>query len=177
MVSCEQQSEVQRIRALKPTSMSWGNLCDSIARPEMHRLARACAPASTPHYMHSVNWSMDVKGTHVMDYVDGADIGNKAKVTPKDRIRIWQDAQQAVTEAVTERGAERLMRAAPLDNVISVCDVLLAQRMLPMWLQAFRAQAPKRGEGAVANCKVLHKPEYWMFSRSCSIVYFALQYK
>lgn len=58
------------------------------------------------------------------------------------RLAILKDARQAVKENVKSRRAERLIRFAPLDNCMNVCDSLLRQRMLPKW---FRVQALSTG--------------------------------
>lgn len=87
-------------------------------------------------------------------------------------------------ETVKARRAERLIRVAPMEDPLKVCDVLWAKRMLPKWLEAFRAEArgTSPGSGAslktlpVVNCEVRCEPEMWLFSRDWCTAHFAVEY-
>lgn len=76
-----------------------------------------------------------------------------------------------------QREIQMLIRVAPLEVLTRTCEVMLAQRMLPKWLQAFKAAAPRKGEGAVASCEVLHSPEYWLLSKSYNLALFVVKYR
>lgn len=102
--------------------------------------------------------------------------GTEAEEEEKRQVRfeIMQDATAAVKEAVKARRAHSLMRAIPLENNLHTCDTLCVQRMLPTWIEEFRAQARKTG-GTDATCEVLHAPGHWYFSRMNSLVYMRVQ--
>ena len=95
----------------------------------------------------------------------------------QERLQIQQEAEASLKASLKVMRAERLLRVAPLENSMNVCDVLLAQRMLPKWLEALSAAAPRHGRGSVVQCSVLHRPEYWPFARTFSVVHFMLQYQ
>lgn len=67
-LTCENEQLISSISALEPTSMSWGNACDDHDAADVHRLARACSASGTPHFMHSIHWQTDIKGSRVLDY-------------------------------------------------------------------------------------------------------------
>lgn len=58
-----------------------------------------------------------------------------------------------------------------------VCEVLLAQRMLPEWLEVFTCMASHSGKGGIASCEALHGPEYRLLYKTSSTVQFVLRYK
>lgn len=92
-VSGEHKTEIQRIRELEPTSMIWGSLCDSIVSGEFHRLARSCGARSASHFMHFIDWTLDIKGTFILDYGARDEKGKKGRVNAQKRIKLWEEAQ------------------------------------------------------------------------------------
>ena len=93
------------------------------------------------------------------------------------RLAIRQEAERSLKATLKAKRAKRPLRVVPLENCMNVCDTLLAQRMLPKWLEALSAAAPRSGRGSVVQCRVLQGPEYWPFARTCSVVHFILQYQ
>jgi hypothetical protein len=58
------------IRALQPYTMSWSNVCEHYHPADFHAMAKACsAPEDTVHYLHSMNWVMQVKGASCIDFL------------------------------------------------------------------------------------------------------------
>ena len=84
--------------------------------------------------------------------------------------------------------ADGVARTLPLTHSIDLCHDLLTQRMLPVWLQAVCAKAPRdhstppttssKSSGAGATCayKVLQSPTYWVFRKHVGLAQFMLQY-
>lgn len=59
----------KEIRRLHPRGISWSNLCDFVGNGGFHHMARACsADFGTQHYLHTIHWILDVKGTYLIDY-------------------------------------------------------------------------------------------------------------
>lgn len=181
-LTCSNREEIKSLRALEPTSMSWGTICDYQRATDVHRLASSCCAPSTPHFMHSVLWPFDIKGAYILDYGSPKRL---YEVLPKteqqkaylaERLQIFADGRQLVKENLKSHRAERFMRSAPLELRAHTCEPILGQRFFPKWLEAFKAAAPGSGQGAVTTCRVLHQPEYWLFCGSAHTAHFTLQY-
>lgn len=70
-VSLDSSQIHKEIRDLNPRGLSWSNLCDFVGNGEFHEMARACsAPVGTQHYLHTIHWIQDVKGTCHIDYAE-----------------------------------------------------------------------------------------------------------
>lgn len=67
-VTMSERGGIREIRKLSPQSISWSNLCDYYSNEEFHRMTRACSTSDTTHYVSSMNWSTEIKGTFMMDY-------------------------------------------------------------------------------------------------------------
>ncbi|GIQ87615.1 hypothetical protein KIPB_009690 [Kipferlia bialata] len=59
---------VAAIRDQSPSSMSWSNVLDYVARDDFHRLAQECGGEDCAHSGYSMNWSTVVKGTSLLEY-------------------------------------------------------------------------------------------------------------
>lgn len=95
---------------------------------------------------------------------------------------------QAARDSIKALSAEGVARTLPLTHSIDLCHDLLAQRMLPVWLQVVCAKAPRNnsatpttsskssGAGATCSYKVLQTPAYWAFGKHVGLAQFMLQY-
>ena len=62
------------IHTLQPYTMSWSNVCDYMHPADFHALARGCsAPKETVHYLHSMNWTIEVKGASCIEHLAATD--------------------------------------------------------------------------------------------------------
>ena len=168
-------SEIKRVRALEATRMSWCSLCDFMEPFVLMQLLRRCAKPGYPHFMHSLSWVLDVKGSFIVDYGYPASSSKKERAQAKERVHFWDEAQKLVREDVKAMRAGRLIRVQPLENPMRVCEVLLAQRMLPKWLEGLATRDAYSGKGAGVTFEVLHAPQYWIFSRVYSVAHFVLR--
>eukprot|EP01023_Acetabularia_acetabulum_P059621 TRINITY_DN7170_c0_g3_i5.p1 TRINITY_DN7170_c0_g3~~TRINITY_DN7170_c0_g3_i5.p1 ORF type:complete len:958 (+),score=120.04 TRINITY_DN7170_c0_g3_i5:110-2983(+) len=56
-----------QIKDLCPQSISWSNLVDQYGIKDFHKMASACSGGNTAHFVHSMNWLHDVKGSLKLD--------------------------------------------------------------------------------------------------------------
>lgn len=102
------------MRALKPpTSMSWGNLCNHIHPPDLHRLAKACSASSTTHFMQGAKWVDDTKGASIFDFS-----------TERSLADCLQDSEDSSFVSATLRGSTATSMAnteRPLADCVQEC--------------------------------------------------------
>lgn len=151
--------EIKQLRALNPSSMSWGSLPDEVPAVVLHHLARACAAPGKPHFMHSTAWVNDTQGSLLVDF------------RPIQTHR--REAQQSLKDDAPGIRVERLIRTRPLENGIHVWDKFLAKRAAPVWLHVFAEIGARSG---TASHEKLHAPK-WVFQHSPSAIHFKMEYR
>ncbi|MEW5312491.1 MAG: hypothetical protein WDW38_004122 [Sanguina aurantia] len=120
-----------RIRRLSPWTMSWSNVPDYLKPADFHEMARACsAPEDTIHYLHSMNWVRDVKGSCFMDCKAGR---------PKEA---WQQMLGLTLKVAREEllpgtfahfGWDKYLLCPPVDNPRNLIDLVLTGRSHQVW--------------------------------------------
>lgn len=93
------------------------------------------------------------------------------------RLKIRQEAQTALKATIKSHRADKLVRVPPVKNCMTVCDILLALKMLPEWVKDWALESYHSDIDGVAECKVLHAQEYWPFARTCGVGHLLLRYR
>ena len=117
---------VDKIKSLKPYTMSWSNLCDYFKPETFHKLVLACSDYETVHYGHSMNWVTEVYGTNLMDYPD-----HKTKVTILDTTNACQKDWGGMI------GMDRMLVFPLHCNPLNPTTQVLAKRYAKNWSDHF----------------------------------------
>lgn len=139
------QDVVPEVVASKPWTMSWSNVLDYMNYDEFHRLARACsANGDTIHYAYSMNWSIEVSGTSIVDFA-----GKERAALRKQLIESTNQSVEAVHKAL---GWDRYLRSPPPTNPINtVSQYGLNHLHFRTWVDYFFAKAELEGPVSVGN--------------------------
>ena len=161
---------MSEVRALGASSLSWSNIGDYMRLRDFHRLATACAATGATHYLHVMNWTLDMKGTFVMDY---STMPQSTGAQVKERIKMVDDALVSIKQQWRRQKLSTLFRYPPLDNLMNIADSLLAQKFHSRWLDVFAAATP---QGVSAQCDVLQGPMYWEFAGADVVLHLQMTY-
>lgn len=125
----------RQIAALKPWTMTWSNVSDYYTPSKFHRIARACsANGDTMHFAYSMNWSIDVLGSHVMDYADAE--------KRKDIFKMAYEMLNGIYDLLTYK---TVFRCPPPGHPMNVADMALTRHCYSMWIEHFFGIAKRGG--------------------------------
>ncbi|GFR47524.1 hypothetical protein Agub_g9242 [Astrephomene gubernaculifera] len=176
------------ISSLLPASISWSNVPDYYHPREFHAMARACsAPCSIPapptvHYMHSMNWVMDVKGASHLDMLLEYKLGgtwreqqraaerSQVPEMPKDLsqrvLALYVMGRRTAHESISRYGT-LLMSDPPLDIPRNVADFGLILEHYEAWVNTFLAAGGLWQQSAASQQAVVTaRPTYGPVARS-----------
>ena len=132
---------VDFIAASKPWTMSWSNVIDYIDYSEFHRLARACSiHGDTLHFGYSMNWTTDVFGVSIMDYIDS-----------KVRKMIIEKANECLDMTYDMFQLKGLLRFPPPTNPINTTSFFLGVSQYENWAEYFFDIGRRQGPCQVGN--------------------------
>lgn len=122
----------KEIRNLNPRGLSWSNLCDFVGNGEFHAMARSCsAHADTRHYLHTIHWIQDVKGTFLTDYPEA------------ERVKLLEKCSHWAGAGVAESGLEKYLLNPPV-MCPSILAGMLSSNFFDKWCRIwFRAGGVK----------------------------------
>ncbi|KAF5827763.1 hypothetical protein DUNSADRAFT_18789 [Dunaliella salina] len=168
------------IASLKPTSLSWSNVCDYYHPADFHAMARTCSPDGT-HTAHMMNYAKCVKGGFYIDYLVST------PMTASQFLRdVYDQGLKQIDQEYQLAGYKELLLSAPVENARNVVDGMLFKQHHKEWMEAFFAKhgrlrwrrslfAP-RGRHNV-QAKVLEAPgAYNPFKRTCATMRVAFTY-
>eukprot|EP01023_Acetabularia_acetabulum_P037052 TRINITY_DN3508_c0_g1_i1.p1 TRINITY_DN3508_c0_g1~~TRINITY_DN3508_c0_g1_i1.p1 ORF type:complete len:1029 (+),score=138.02 TRINITY_DN3508_c0_g1_i1:124-3210(+) len=114
----------EEIKGFSPWSISWSNLVDCWGIKNFHKMAQACsAKENTVHFVHSLNWSFDMKGATVLDYPF------------KFQYDLYNDLCDGYTSI--ENDLSTVFLVPPVDNPLSLCDGYLSAEAAQNWAEKF----------------------------------------
>jgi hypothetical protein len=169
---------LDRITAAAPNTMSWSNVPDYLPPSTFHRLAFACSKNSSPtHYLHTMNWSLDIKGGSIADLAaeDGMS-ASKRRALAKERISLVKTGMQLIAKEVAAQRAAKIMRKKPVQNIKNFADYALHMSTYQQWVKAWAKEAGVRGRGQ-AVVEVLQGPEYSPPSKNTCVLHLKVQYQ
>ncbi|KAK9804206.1 hypothetical protein WJX72_001253 [[Myrmecia] bisecta] len=155
-------STLAAIRSVKPYSISWSNVCDYYSPKAFHAMAKACsAPEDTVHYLHTMNWVRDVKGSCHLDYMMAYNRPDLTKFMLEDMLK---GAQDAIQDMYQVQGFTQLLHCPPVANPRNVIDYCLTCSCYKAWVDAFFTAADL--EDVERQVHVAEPPMYSTFSRA-----------
>jgi hypothetical protein len=146
---------VKEIAVERPWTMSWSNVIDYIDHADFHRLARTCSRhGNTIHFAYSMNWSEDVFGACIMDYL------GKDKECTKARSDIVDLANKSAEFQYTSLGWDKYLRLPPPCNPLNTtAHHCLEINCYRAWADYFFAIGQQNGPCNMANLEhVLGSP-------------------
>ena len=135
IVSLDVPCVVEKIRCMKPYTISWNNCLDYMTIKDFHRLAKACsAPEDTIHYGYSMNWICDVKGACSLSMSTGEHFEEVMKGT-----------RSSVEMQYRVYGCDELFISPPIDNPINILDITSRCMAYKHWVRVFFASVSNIG--------------------------------
>ncbi|CAD7699418.1 unnamed protein product [Ostreobium quekettii] len=114
------------ILAAQPRSISWSSLCDYCTPDEFHDMAQACSlPGKTVHYVYSMNWIRDVKGTFAMDY------------PLENQLKLVDLANNAISAELEAADLDLIFVRPPVQHPYNITDAMLARSYYGAWVEYF----------------------------------------
>ncbi|KAJ3399966.1 hypothetical protein HDV05_001428, partial [Chytridiales sp. JEL 0842] len=125
------------IHALNPYSMSWSNVCDYFKPAEFFKVARTASEGcETIHYLYSMNWVQDVKGTQIIDY------------GPPYRKQMIQYCEQTIYSVMFPLlNMQKYFRVPIATNVRNIVMSSMAVGMSGVWYDWFMGFAKLKNVG------------------------------
>jgi hypothetical protein len=160
-----------------PDSMSWSNVVDYMTPAYFHRLATACSCESTAHYMHSMNWVLDVKGASNMHFARSMNTHLSAAQQEKRLMQLrdcYSLGADLFAKQLKEHKATHAVRDRMLDNVKNMADFYLQVKHHLHWVRAWEQEA--RHVGLKAVVEMMQSPECSALSRITSTIYLKCRY-
>lgn len=115
------------IRKMNAFTMSWSNICDYIPKDKFLQMAKACSGSDTVHYMHSMNWKMEVYGTNVLDFSDS-----------EERSMIIDGTKKYFSSEQYERISDSyLIPGLPKTNIMNTTSFILCRMFSDKWVEYF----------------------------------------
>lgn len=145
LICAKFEDVLEDIAASKPWTMSWSNVIDYVDHAEFHRMARACSVhGNTVHFAYSMNWSMNVFGTNIIDF--------QGKKQTKLRAQIIESANDAVERYYMMFGWDKYLRSPPPVNPINTTAHFGLELMhYSTWIEHFFSVAKRDGPCKVGN--------------------------
>ncbi|KAL7578497.1 hypothetical protein ACA910_011561 [Epithemia clementina (nom. ined.)] len=141
------ETVLDEIAAMKPWTMSWSNLPDYFDYKEFHRMARRCSiHGDTIHLGYSMNWSIEVMGTNILDFA-------RDKSQTEARRQILDKTNEVVELVYKDFGWETYFRLPPPTNPINTTsNFMLEPAQYRLWAKYFFDLARRDG----GTCQVAH---------------------
>ena len=132
------QDAVHEIANMKPWTMSWSNVLDYVDHHEFHQLARECSKhGDTIHFGYSMNWTEDIWGTCLLDYV-----GTKNTELRKE---FFKTSKEAIRAQYGSLGWDSYLRFPLPENPINTVGKLLQSVYYRDWTEHFFSYARRDG--------------------------------
>eukprot|EP01034_Spumella_vulgaris_P035759 gene35759-44095_t len=126
---------LREISALKPSSISWSNVCDYFQPRDFHAVARRCsAPTKTVHHAYSMNWPYRVYGVQLYEYQVQCGIHDPSKIALKNVISL---AKGYVTLQYNNMNLTNHMHSPPIDHIQNVTCHALGNAWHQKYVEAF----------------------------------------
>eukprot|EP01083_Nonionella_stella_P292291 994171_1 len=129
MVSSDNLELIQRLKALKPYSVSWSNCIDYIHPMEFHKIAKQIGNKDCVHFAYTMNYQYSIKGCNIIDYFSVEARKQLFKLSKEAIRNIWEQAQIA-----------ELFRFPPTDHPINVGSVSCNYGMVKKWIHWFLSE-------------------------------------
>ena len=84
-VSMDNQRLLRKIKSLNPYTVDWSNIPDYFSKEEFLAMAREVSGENTVHYMHSMNWTLQVHGAFIGDFP-----ADQTKEIVKNDLKAWE---------------------------------------------------------------------------------------
>jgi hypothetical protein len=176
-VDAAQPSSVCRIRKESPDSMSWSNMVDYMTPLMFHKLAAACSCAQMVHFLHSMNWVMDVKGASIMHFSKPMNPFS----SPAEHQKQTKQLQEACALGIKlccrqakQQRATQFLREIPCDHQKNFAEIYLQSQKYARWVEGWGNEARKIG--LKAEVEVMQGPEYAPLARTSSTIYLSVKY-
>ncbi|GMH42350.1 hypothetical protein BSKO_10269 [Bryopsis sp. KO-2023] len=157
--------KVQRdIAEMEPWTMSWSNLCDYSSEKDFHKMLKACSVRNTVHYMHTMNWLIQVKGTDLNDYM----------TIPEgfpDQRTLFKSAKHWVKE-MAKKSAKGILLSPPVYHPNNIVHAYHAGKFFDSWLQNFLKAGGVKGKQTGA----VHVRKFSFFCRAEGNAFFSFTY-
>ena len=136
---------VKDIASQMPWTMSWSNIVDYMDYQDFHRLARACSlHGNTVHFGYTMNWTIEVHGTNIMDY--------RGAESAAFRANLLEIAHKSAETYYCELGWDRRLRLPPPSNPINTTShFALEIKHYKRWTDNFFGIAQSEGSCQVGN--------------------------
>lgn len=149
---------------------------DYYSPKDFHHLAIDCSNPNgedTVHYMHTMNWPMDVKGASFIDLILQFPEGphpDKKKIMSK----VLEAGREGIKMAYAALGLDGLFHSPPIDVALNIVDFALGcdlhQKWLDAWIKDGSFTRPKR------QVCVTEVPNYSTLKRANSTFFVAFTY-
>jgi len=141
-VSGTDDASINRIRSLRPSTISWSNVMDYCPPKAFHRMALSCSsPNRTRHFGYSMNWVRECPETCMLNY-DG--------VAARRAIADYSHGpfMEALAKDNPELGSTFIL--PPFDHPLSTTTHVLARKYYGAWAERFFAQGEDIEVGQVS---------------------------
>eukprot|EP01023_Acetabularia_acetabulum_P031035 TRINITY_DN29224_c1_g1_i1.p2 TRINITY_DN29224_c1_g1~~TRINITY_DN29224_c1_g1_i1.p2 ORF type:complete len:200 (-),score=22.19 TRINITY_DN29224_c1_g1_i1:417-1016(-) len=116
-----EKSVLEKIKEIRPQSISWADTVDYFDMNQFHDMLKFCSQGGkTIHYVSSMQWNKDVKGTFCLDY------------SVDEQLKIYQNILQK-----QEIDHSSLIYWPPIINPEKLLDYYLKKKYYKGWLQVF----------------------------------------
>ncbi|GMH42324.1 hypothetical protein BSKO_10243 [Bryopsis sp. KO-2023] len=152
------------IAEMEPWTMSWSNLCDYSSEKDFHKMLKACSVRDTVHYMHTMNWLIQVKGTDLNDLMT-------FRGGPVDQRTLYKSANEWM-EKMAKKSAKGILLAPPCYHPSNTVHAYHAGIFFGVWLEHFLEAGRVRKEQTGA----VHVRQFSFFCRTEGTAYFSFTY-
>lgn len=152
------------IRKMNAFTMSWSNICDYMPRDKFLQMAKACSGSETVHYMHSMNWKMEVKGVNVLDFPDST---TRSMIIDETKNFFSSGEYESIRDAY-------LIRGLPKTNIMNTTSFLLCAQYRDIWVQYFFGKDAKVVAKDLTNFHIFKRDPstlYLVFSFNTDMIF------